>query len=92
METACYFEKFVRYKGKSLLKKLDVYYKQKDDEHNFSIFKYFNKSMSMDSFTGTFLRLLALYDCAHGYAQNKKKKDRIMNMYFGIRIFFIIID
>ncbi|MBN2285936.1 MAG: hypothetical protein JXI43_05770 [Tissierellales bacterium] len=84
METAGYFDKFVRYKGKSLLKKLDIYYNQEDDEHNFAIFKYFNKNMTMDSFISTFLKLLALYDCVYGYVQNKRNKDRILDHYFNL--------
>ena len=84
METAGYFDKFAKYNGKSLSKKLNIYYQQEDDEHNFSIFKYFNKNMTMDSFISTFLRLLAMYDCVYGYIQSKKKKDRILDHYFNL--------
>lgn len=80
--TACCFKNIDKYKGSDIIKKIELYLSNRnDDENNFSIEKSFNRNAESDNILKVFRNLLVLYDCCFGYCKKDKELDRFLGLF-----------
>ena len=77
--TAGFFENLESKPGYSLMRKLDLYLQNEDDEHCFHLQKIFTTQTGGADFYQSYARLLVLFDACMGYAQKRKEKDRLLS-------------
>lgn len=79
--TSRVFDNLEKYKGEKLVRRLDLYYNNDDDESMFAFHTLFSSLASSADVVPLWCRLLILYYSALGYAQKKKDKDRLLKYY-----------
>jgi hypothetical protein len=78
--TSCCFNNLDKYRGTSIINKIDLYISnKKDEEASFSLKKSFNKNAGHHKITEVFNNLLIIYHCCFGYCKKNKEIDRILN-------------
>ena len=78
-ETACWFDNVEKYKGNDIIKKLDLYFLNDDEESYFSIRSLCYSNADSSRVLRAFLILIAIYDSCLGYTKKRKDIDRILS-------------
>ena len=79
--TAVPFNNVDAYKGKDVVRKLSLYYQNiHDNENYFTIYKELTANHEMSDAVKSVIPLAILYDCAMGYSQLRKNRDRMFQL------------
>ena len=78
-ETARWFNNVEKYKGSDIIKKLDLYFDNDDEESYFSIRSMCYSNIDSSRVLRAFLTLIAIYDSCLGYTKKRKDIDRILS-------------
>ncbi len=83
--TSCGFGELDIYRGKKIIKQIDLYYLEADQEHQFTLEAKFFKDFSYIKMVKTFLILSAIYDSCLHYLCKRKRFDKILEYYLKLK-------